>query len=64
MYVWDRATYTQLKIICILRSRTKAELNTSLYPIDQGWAIPVLEGQCVCRFLFPPITQAKLANWL
>ena len=27
--------------------------------IGQGWVIPVLEGRCVCRFLFPPITQAN-----
>ena len=32
--------------------------------LDQGWGIPVLEGRCVCRFLFTPITQAKWANWL
>ena len=25
----------------------------------QGWIIPVLEGLCVCRSLFPPITAAK-----
>ena len=24
--------------------------------IVQGWAIPVLEGRCVCKFLFQPIT--------
>uniref|UniRef100_A0A0E9XI21 Uncharacterized protein n=1 Tax=Anguilla anguilla TaxID=7936 RepID=A0A0E9XI21_ANGAN len=32
--------------------------------LTQRWAIPVVECRCVCRFLFPPITLAKLADWL
>lgn len=32
--------------------------------IIQKLEILILEGQCLWRFLFPTIPQAKLANWL